>query len=131
MILAATDVYNSMNAGQDSVDNSVKALQAAIDALTKDEVKTDKSELKKAIKAADSYLNNSDITYSDASKALLQQARDEAQKVFDDENASQTQVNKCIDAINRAIESLETVGADKTDLKKVSAGDIKVYSSID
>ena len=118
MILAATDVYNSMNAGQDSVDNSVKALQAAIDALTKDEVKTDKSELKKAIKAADSYLNNSDITYSDASKALLQQARDEAQKVFDDENASQTQVNKCIDAINRAIESLETVGADKTDLKK-------------
>lgn len=118
MILAATDVYNSMNAGQDSVDNSVKALQAAIDALTKDEVKTDKSELKKAIKAADSYLNNSDITYSDASKALLQQARDEAQKVFDDENASQTQVNKCIDAINKAIESLETVGADKTDLKK-------------
>ena len=118
MILAATDVYNSMNAGQDSVDNSLKALQAAIDALTKDEVKTDKSELKKAIKAADSYLNNSDITYSDASKALLQQARDEAQKVFDDENASQTQVNKCIDAINRAIESLETVGADKTDLKK-------------
>ena len=44
MILAATDVYNSMNAGQDSVDNSVKAVQAAIDALTKDEVKTDKSD---------------------------------------------------------------------------------------
>ena len=126
MILAATDIYNSMNAGQDAVDRAVKALQAAMDTLTKDEVKTDKSELKKAIDVADSYLNSTDMTFTDSSRALLQQARDEAQKVYDDESATQTQINKCVEAIDQAIQSLERIGADKTNLAK-AMNDAKTY----
>ena len=119
MIAAATEVYDNMNADQDAVDNAVKALQAAMDAMAKEEVvKTDKTELKKAIDSADSYLNNTEVTHTDTSRTLLQQARDEAQRVYEDETAGQTQVNKCVEAINNAIESLEKVGADKTDLKK-------------
>ncbi|MFR8260300.1 MAG: NEAT domain-containing protein, partial [Frisingicoccus sp.] len=115
-VAAAKDADANMNIDQTLVDNTVKALQAAVDAMTKEVVKADKSELKKAIDVADSYLNNANITYTETSRLLLQQARDEAQRVYEKENASQTEVNKCVQAVDRAIQSLVIVGADKSAL---------------
>ena len=115
-VAAAKDADANMNIDQTLVDNTVKALQAAVDAMTKEVVKADKSELKKVIDVADSYLNNVNVTYTETSRLLLQQARDEAQRVYEKEDASQTEVNKCVQAVDRAIQSLVIVGADKSAL---------------
>lgn len=41
-IAAAQDVVDNMNVDQKAVDNTLAALQAAVDAMTKEQVKTDK-----------------------------------------------------------------------------------------
>lgn len=66
--------------------------------FTKNIVDSDKSELRKAIEVADSYLNADDVTYDPATLAVLQEARDKAQMIYDDEEASQTQVNLLCDS---------------------------------
>ena len=40
------DVVDNMNVDQKAVDNTLAALQAAVDAMTKEQVKTDKNALK-------------------------------------------------------------------------------------
>ena len=62
-IVAAQAVYKNMNIDQTVVDNEVKALTMAVNAVTKVKVDSDKSELKKAIETADSYLNETDVEY--------------------------------------------------------------------
>ena len=115
-VAAARDAEANLNVSQELVDKTVKALQAAVDAMTKDIVEADKSELKKAIEVADSYLNNVNVTYTETSRLLLQQARDAAQSVYEKADASQTEVNRCVQAVDRAIQSLVIIGADKTAL---------------
>ena len=115
-VAAARDAEANLNVSQELVDKTVKALQAAVDAMTKDIVEADKSELKKAIEVADSYLNNVNVTYTETSRRLLQQARDAAQSVYEKADASQTEVNRCVQAVDRAIQSLVIIGADKTAL---------------
>lgn len=89
---------------QKAVDNTLAALQAAVDAMTKEQVKTDKNALKEAIEEADSYLNATNVTYTEISRNTLQQARETAQRVYDDDTATQTQINRCVTNIESAID---------------------------
>ena len=117
-IAAAQAVYKNMNIDQTVVDNEVKALTMAVNAVTKVKVDSDKSELKKAIETADSYLNETDVEYETSTREALQRARDKASQVYDNEEASQTEVNKCVTAIDNAIQGLIIQGTDRREIKK-------------
>ena len=117
-IVAAQAVYKNMNIDQTVVDNEVKALTMAVNAVTKVKVDSDKSELKKAIETADSYLNETDVEYETSTREALQRARDKASQVYDNEEASQTEVNKCVTAIDNAIQGLIIQGTDRREIKK-------------
>lgn len=60
---AAQAVYKNMNTDQTIVDREVTALTMAVNAVTKVKVDSDKSQLKKAIETADSYLNETDVEF--------------------------------------------------------------------
>ena len=79
---------------------------------------SDKSQLKKAIETADSYLNETDVEFEASTLEALKRARDRAQQVYDNEEASQTEVNKCVTAVDNAIQSLIIQGTDRRALKK-------------
>ncbi len=117
-IAAAQAVYKNMNIDQTVVDNEVKALTMAVNAVTKVKVDSDKSELKKAIETADSYLNETDVEYEASTREALQRARDKASQVYDNEEASQTEVNKCVTAMDNAIQGLIIQGTDRREIKK-------------
>ncbi len=119
MLAYARSVDDDMNAGQDVVEAVTNALQMSVYTLTEDKVKADKSELAKAIEVADSYLNAEDVVFTDSTKKVLQDARDAAAKVYADENATQTEVNRCVEAIDNAINGLIRVGADKSGLAAI------------
>ena len=137
MIAAAKAVNSNINVDQGIVDNETLALTRAVNVFTKNIVDSDKSELKKALEVADSYLNADDVTYDPATLAVLQEARDKAQMIYDDEEASQTQVNLCVTAIDNAIQGLVITGGDRRELKKAlnSASEIlenaDVYAASD
>lgn len=118
-IAAAKAVNESMNVSQDIVDGMANAVQVAADAFdrTVDE-SVDKSELKKAIEVADSYLNSADVAFTEESYANLKAALDRAQTIYDNANATQYQVNLGVNGINRAVEGLVVDGTDKTELHK-------------
>ncbi|MGL6201042.1 MAG: NEAT domain-containing protein, partial [Lachnospiraceae bacterium] len=117
-IKLAQSVLDNLNVDQDAVDAVAAALKDAMNVYNEEEVVTDKSELKKAIEVADTYLNEKDITYTATTLAILQTARNQAQAVYDNEQATQTQVNNCVTAIDNAIQGLVTDGTDKRELKK-------------
>lgn len=96
----------NMNVDQGIVDNETNMLTKVINVFSSAKVDSDKSELKKAIKVADSYLNADDITYSAASLENLRQAREKAQQIYDNEEATQTQVNLCVTAVDQAVQGL-------------------------
>lgn len=116
-IVAGKYVDNSLNVGQSAVDAMTESLTAVYHLFSQEAVEVDKSELAKAIEVADTYLNRDDVVYTEATRQILQAARDEAARVYEDEEATQTQVNRCVRAIDEAIQGLEIVGAVKTDLK--------------
>ena len=115
--MAGKYVDNSLNVGQSAVDAMTESLTAVYHLFSQEAVEVDKSELAKAIEVADTYLNRDDVVYTEATRQILQAARDEAARVYEDEEATQTQVNRCVRAIDEAIQGLEIVGAVKTDLK--------------
>lgn len=117
-IAAAQAVYKNMNTDQTIVDREVTALTMAVNAVTKVKVDSDKSQLKKAIETADSYLNETDVEFEASTLEALKRARDRAQQVYDNEEASQTEVNKCVTAVDNAIQSLIIQGTDRRALKK-------------
>lgn len=118
VIAAAKAVNDNINVDQGIVDNETAVVTRAVNVFTKTVVDSDKSELAKAIEVADSYLNADDVTYDPATLAVLQEARDKAQMIYDDEEASQTQVNLCVTAIDNAIQGLVITGGDRRELKK-------------
>ena len=117
-LVAAEAVNSNLNVAQSAVDATVNAMQKTINVFTVDEVVTDKSDLLTAIETADSYLNDEDVTYTASTLAILQRARDNAQEVYDNEQATQTQINNCIAAIESAIQGLAIDGTDKRELKE-------------
>ena len=120
VITAAKAVNANINVNQEIVDSEVNVLDKAVNLFTKN-FQADKSELAKAIEVADSYLNADDVTYDPDTLAILQEARDQAQRIYDDEDASQTDVNLCVTAVDNAIQGLQIVGGDRRELKKVMA----------
>ena len=114
----AQAVCNNINVDQTIVDNETKVLQAAIHAASITKVDSDKSQLKKAIETADTYLNETEVEFDAVTLETLRSVRNYAQEVYDDVEASQTQVNKCVSAIDEAISNLVIVGGDRRQLKK-------------
>ena len=124
-IANAQSVADNMNVDQTAVDAAAKALQTAMNLFNEEPVKADKTELTKAIEVADTYLKDKTSGFSETSLAALQTAIDNAAKVNDDPNATQTQVNAAVTAIDNAIKSLTKDKADKTalaDALKKAAG---------
>lgn len=117
-ITAAQAVYTNMNTDQTIVDNEVKALTMAVNTVTEVKVTSDKSELKKAIETADTYLNEKDVDYETSTLEALRNARNRAQEVYDNGEATQTEINKCVTAVDNAIQSLIIQGTDRRALKK-------------
>ena len=118
VITTAKAVDANMNVDQGIVDRETDLLTKMINVFSSTKVDSDKSELKKALEVADTYLNEQDVTYSQASLENLRLAREKAQQVFDNEEASQTQVNLCVTAIDQAIQGLVIEGGDRRELKK-------------
>lgn len=131
VIETAKAVNSNMNVNQGIVDNETLVLTRAVNVFTKNIVDSDKSELRKAIEVADSYLNADDVTYDPATLAVLQEARDKAQMIYDDEEASQTQVNLCVTAIDNAIQGLVITGGDRRELKKALSSASEILENAD
>ena len=108
----------NLNVSQTTVDAQTTALTRAVDACSRTKVNTDKSQLLKSIKTAETYLKEEDVTYAAEGFALLQQAYAQAQQVYAYQEATQTQVNLCIQAITDAINGLKIEGTDKRALHK-------------
>lgn len=111
-------VYYNMNVDQTIVDKETQYLTTAVNAVSKTAVNSDKSQLKKAIATADTYLNETEVDYAQASLDALKTARSNAKKVYDNEEATQTEVNKCVSAIDTAIQGLVIDGSDRRALGK-------------
>ena len=120
-IVTAKAVDANMNVDQGIVDNETNVLTKMINVFSSAKVDSDKSELKKAIEVADSYLNADDITYNAASLEKLRQVREKAQQIYDNEEATQTQVNLCVTAVDQAVQGLVVEGGDRRALKKALA----------
>ena len=120
-IATAKAVDANMNVDQGIVDNETNVLTKMINVFSSAKVDSDKSELKKAIEVADSYLNADDITYNAASLEKLRQVREKAQQIYDNEEATQTQVNLCVTAVDQAVQGLVVEGGDRRALKKALA----------
>ena len=120
-IVTAKAVDANMNVDQGIVDNETNVLTKMINVFSSAKVDSDKSELKKAIEVADSYLNANDITYNAASLEKLRQVREKAQQIYDNEEATQTQVNLCVTAVDQAVQGLVVEGGDRRALKKALA----------
>lgn len=131
VIETAKAVNSNMNVDQGIVDNETLVLTRAVNVFTKNIVDSDKSELRKAIEVADSYLNADDVAYDPATLAVLQEARDKAQMIYDDEEASQTQVNLCVTAIDNAIQGLVITGGDRRELKKALSSASEILENAD
>lgn len=116
-ITSAKEVLASSNVSAEAVNATRQMLIAAMAVFTGDSGAVDKSELATTIKLADSYLNSTDLTYTDATRSLLQTVRDNAAEIYADESATQTQVNLSVEAILEAIDRLVTYGTDKTELR--------------
>ena len=105
----AETVYADEEADQAAVDTATSNLNAAIEALVKNEDPTpevDKTALKSAIEAA-KQLNEEEYTAN--SWASLQTALSEAETVYADEEADQAAVDTATSNLNAAIEALVKV----------------------
>lgn len=98
---AAEAVLADPTATQEEVDAAAEALEEAMAAL--EEYVVDKSELEKAIDKAES-LKKAD--YTKKTWDSMQAALKVAQKVMDDEDATQEEVDDAADALNKAIKAL-------------------------
>ena len=108
-LTAAKAVYANEEADQATVDTATSNLNAAIEALVKNEDPTpevDKTALKSAIEAAKK-LNEEEYTAN--SWASLQTALSEAETVYADEEADQAAVDTATSNLNAAIEALVKV----------------------
>ncbi len=116
-LAAAKDVLDDKNAAQSAVDSALAALQDARSALVE---ACDKTELE-AEYNADSQLKEAD--YTPDSWAPFAEALAAAKEVIDNGDATQTQVNEALGALQTAKSSL-AAAADKTALREEYEQDI-------
>ena len=127
----AKAIIDKQDVTQEEVDNAVKTLQAAKDALVK-VVDSDKTALKIAIDLANV------ITEDDLKNIIpvvveeFKTARDKANEVYNNASATQDEVNVAFDRLAIAMQKLEFFKGDKTALKafidKVSDLDSSKYT---
>ncbi len=108
--LTAQDVRGDMNASQAEIDAQTAALQSAVDAAgTQAPVEpaptVDKTALSQALAQAREQAAQTSV-YTEESIAALNGVITEAQKVYDDVNAQQADVNEQVSALNAAIQAL-------------------------
>ena len=108
----AQKVYDNENATQEEVQDAEKTLKDAIENLV---LKADKTELGKLIEKAKG-INSKD--YTPETFKALNEALNIAQKVYDNENATQKEVQEAEKTLKDAIENL-VLKADKTELGKL------------
>ena len=117
-ITAGEEALLNNNLTQDQVDSIKNTIQDAISNLhEKPEVKVDKTALKKIVDevndlSKDNYTNES---WSKVEVALLQ-----ANRVLEDKNATQEEVNSAVDKLSIAVEGLEEIkNVDKSPLQEL------------
>lgn len=94
------------SAGQIEIDTAVAKLDQAVKQLVKNVIKADKSILETVLKQAKKIKADG---YTKASYAVLQKALDSAEKVLNDKDALQSEVDAAVKAVNTAVSSLESV----------------------
>ena len=105
-LLEAIIVNEDSNATQEQVDKALKTLDDAIKGL---EAPSDTSELETVIDKA----NKLDASkYTEKSWNALQNAIDAGNKVLENKDATQEEINAAVDAINNAIDKLEVKPVD-------------------
>ena len=119
-LTAATDVYEDENAMQEEVNNVYNEL---VTAFLKLRLIPDKSLLEDLINQANG-LNSAN--YTKATFDGLTKALNEAKAVFDNPNATQTEVDNVKDVLAKAMADLQTVTVDNTIKAPVNNGDTTV-----
>ena len=111
-IEAGQKVLDSADATADQINSALSAINNAKNAL--DGEKTDKSELQTLVDASNGIKSSNNYTNADeAQKTAYDKAITDAQTVLSNDNATQTQVNDAVTAINTANKALN--GDAKTD----------------
>ncbi len=103
----AKKVLNDDAASQEDINKAVSALNSALSNLkekTDEEDKADKSELQKLY---DKHKNDKQGSYTDASWKQFQSAMEAAKVVLDNEDASQADVDKAVDSLEKAVKNLK------------------------
>ena len=114
---AAIEVYGKEDATQVEVNEAVETLIAAVKALEEKNESANKTALKIALDLANA------ITDKDLENVVpvvvneFKQARDEANKVYNNASATQDKVNKAFDRLSSIMQKLEFFKGDKTALK--------------
>ena len=110
-ITSAQSVVDDTNATQNDVDTQVSALQNAINNLEEVVVTptVSKDALVALIALANEKLTQTEINYTEESKAVLQEAIIHAQSIVDNANVTQTEVDSEVIALQNAMDSLEEV----------------------
>ena len=93
---------------QYEADAAASAVRTAIDGLQEAVVTIDKTDLKEALDKDTGY-NSED--YTEASWAAYPEAYDAAMKVYNDDNATQDQIDNALAALNNAANNLKKVDA--------------------
>lgn len=107
----AKSVYSGGEATQAEVDAQTEALAQAIGALV---LRADKSALRAAIDEASGVERSK---YTQESLKALDRALEDAERVYEDDNATNKEVAQSTDKLLRAIEALEEKGAMEASLK--------------
>ena len=107
----AKSVYSGSEATQAEVDAQTEALAQAIGALV---LRADKSALRAAIDKASGVERSK---YTQESLKALDRALEDAERVYEDDNATNKEVAQSTDKLLRAIEALEEKGAMEASLK--------------
>ena len=112
----AKAIIDKQDVTQEEVDNAVKTLQAAKDALVK-VVNSDKTALKIAVDLANAITDEDLANVVQAVADEFKVARDKANEVYNNASATQEEVNNAFDRLANAMQKLEFFKGDKTALK--------------
>ncbi len=123
-IAEAEAVYANADASDDEVAEAIAALEAAEFFLTK---KADKAALKAAIDAA-KLLKAENFTPTSWLEADLELMIEEAESVYNDDNADEESVSNAIEALENAVDTLVPV-ADKAALKAAIDTEVKTENA--
>jgi len=126
----AKDVLEDVDATEEDVEDAIKDIEQAIEGLeVAEDISVDKTELKDALKRAESVETEGKTT---SSIKELEKAIKNGKKVLSDEDASQKEVDLAVERIETAVKNLETSSESKLDKLLEELGEkIEDLKSID